>query len=283
MKEIVKLLRVKHYIKSFLILLPIFFGQQIFHIKTLLCALGGVVAFSLISSSIYILNDIKDVEKDRLHPKKRNRPIASGAIEVKTAYLIACACFLVSVVGSIVLTDIKSTLWLLLYFILNLLYSVKLKNVPLIDVAILTSGFVIRVIYGASLSHTQLSSWMYLTVMSAAFYMGLGKRRNECERQGSNHGKTRSVLRYYTYSFLDKNMYVCLALTDVFYSLWAINYENSYMLLTIPVVILILMKYSLNIEGNSDGDPVEVILQDKVLIFLVFLYAAIVFPCVYMR
>lgn len=281
MKIILKLLRVKHYLKNFLILLPIFFGKEIFNPDVLLCAMGGVIAFSLISSSIYIINDIRDIEKDRLHPTKKNRPIASGAIQIHTAYAIAVFCFVISIVCSIVFSSWKSTIWLLLYFILNLLYSMGLKNVPLVDVAILTSGFVIRVLYGAALSHVQVSSWLYLTVMSAAFYMGLGKRRNECVKQSSEVGSTRSVLKYYTYAFLDKNMYVCLALTDVFYALWAINYNNSNMLMTIPVVILILMKYSLNIEGNSDGDPVEVIFRDKILIILAVIYAVIAVPCIY--
>ena len=160
--------------------------------------------------------------------------------------------------------------WLLSYFILNLLYSFGLKNIPIVDIIILMSGFLIRILFGAVLADTFVSSWLYLTVMSGAFYFALGKRRNEIIKTDSI-GKTRKVLAAYTHNFLDKFMYVSLAMANIFYALWAKEYPKKYMILTVPLVVIICMQYSLDVEGDSDGDPVEVVLCDRKLIIFCLL------------
>lgn len=189
MKNILKLLRVKHYIKNILVFVPLAFAGSLDISKLLFC-FWGFISFSLISSCIYIVNDAKDIKKDQLHPKKKNRPIASGSISVKTGILIAVVCFVLSV--GIIITIIlcyrmkyTSLLWLLIYFVLNLFYSLGLKNIPIIDIIILMSGFLIRILFGAVLADTFVSSWLYLTVMSGAFYLALGKRRNEILKNGN--------------------------------------------------------------------------------------------------
>ena len=280
LKSIIKLLRVKHYIKNILIFVPLFFSQQLLEPHKFIQACLGFVSFCLISSAVYVINDIQDTEKDRLHPTKRNRPLASGAISKLTAVTLAVICMIVSLGINVLAQSFYGTALVLLYFALNIAYSMGLKNKPLIDVAILTSGFLIRVIYGATITQISISGWLYFTVISGAFYLGLGKRRNELQKQGST-GTTRAVLKYYTYAFLDKNMYVCLGLTDVFYALWAMSKDNEQIIWTVPVIMLILMKYSLDIEGNSDGDPVEVILHDKALLMLCVIYAFFIIGILY--
>lgn len=274
--DYLKLMRLKHYIKNFLIFLPLLFSGKLLDFSNILKTLGGVICFSLIASSIYIINDIKDKDKDRKHKTKCNRPIASGKISVKNAIIfMAVLLILVTVLVIAMNFSILSIGFLLLYFILNLVYSLGLKNVPLIDIIILVSGFVIRVLFGASILSITVSNWLYLTVMALSFYLGLGKRRNEIMKTGSN---TRKVLKYYTKEFLDKNMYMFLSMTIIFYSLWTsdvdiVSKSNNLLIWTIPLVIVICMRYSMDIEGESDGDPVEVIMHDKVIISLVFLYA----------
>lgn len=279
MKTYLKLLRVRHYIKNMLIFIPLFFNRTFFDKQSLLNAIIGFLSFSLICSAVYIFNDIKDAEKDRLHPIKRKRPIASGDVSVLKAIVILIICFVLSIALNLIvcmrITDGWSFAFLLLYFVLNVAYSLKLKRLPVVDVVILTSGFIIRVIYGAIITDINISGWLYLTVFAGAFFLGLGKRRNEMKRLG-NEGDTRSVLQYYNYDFLDKNMYVCVALADTFYALWAIETSIPYMVWTVPLVIVILMKYSLNIEKDEGGgDPVEVLFNDKILIFLCLLLALI--------
>ena len=146
------------------------------------------------------------------------------------------------------------------------------------DIVILVSGFLIRVIYGGLIVNVEVSGWLYLTVMSAAFFFALGKRRNEI---GVNDG-TRDVLKFYSREFLDKNMYVFLALLNTFYALWCLDSVNKDRLIwTVPIVLIICMKYSMDIEGDSDGDPIEVLFHDKALLILCAFYAAVLLAIIY--
>lgn len=277
MKYYLRLLRVKHYIKNFLVFVPMFFGGVIFNVSKLYSGILGFVAFSMVSSAVYILNDIKDLEKDRNHPLKKERPLASGRIEVKSGKNLMCGCLLIAGIISVYMGKYPALCLLLLYLILNIAYSFGLKNRPIIDVVILASGFVIRIFYGGIVTGVHISNWLYLVITTGSLYMGLGKRRNELRKQTD----TREVLKYYSVAFLDKNMYVCVSLTNVFYALWTLEMPDSRMGWTIPIFIILLMCYSLNAEGNSDGDPVEVILHDKTLLCLIIVYIIVIFALLY--
>ncbi|MDY3257997.1 MAG: UbiA prenyltransferase family protein [Ruminococcus callidus] len=278
MKKYIKLMRVKHYIKNLLIFVSLFFAKGIFETEKLLAAVMGFLSFCLISSAVYIINDINDIEKDRNHPTKCNRPLASGAVSKKQAIVLLVICIAVAVFLSLLTSKFFSLIYVAVYFVLNVLYSFILKNYPIIDIVILTSGFVLRVLYGAYITNTVISSWLFLVIVSGSFYLGLGKRRAEIELNADS----RKVLKYYNYAFLDKNMYVCFALVAVFYALWAKEFSNPYMIYSVPLVFVILMKYSLDIEGDYDGDPVEVILKDKWLIFLSIIYIILVSILLYL-
>lgn len=152
-----------------------------------------------------------------------------------------------------------------------------LKNIPIIDVVILASGFVIRVFYGGCITGVLISKWLYLVIVTGSLYMGLGKRRNELRAQMD----TREVLKFYNEGFLDKNMYVCVALVNVFYALWSIEMPNPRMIWTVPFFLVLLMCYSLDVESDSDGDPVEVIIHDKVLIGILIAYTICIFILLY--
>lgn len=267
--EYIKQLRVKHYIKNLLIFLPIFFNwldSAKLSCEQFTSCLWAFLAFSATCSFVYILNDLKDIDKDRAHPKKKNRPLASGRISKKQAYLMMAILAIFAGIFSYTASDSKAAYILLLgYAAINILYSFGLKNIPIIDILILSLGFFLRVLYGSLITGIEISSWLYLTVFSGSIYLALGKRRNEL-RAGTN---TREVLNAYSKEFLDKNMHVYLALTLAFYSLWAVSCGYY---LTIPIIMLIFMKYSLNIEGEaSGGDPVEILTKDFGLISLCIL------------
>ena len=290
MKKYLELFRVKHYIKNILIFIPLFFSKQFLDIEKILSLIVGFIAFCLISSTVYIINDIKDVDKDKKHPIKKNRPIASGKISILNASIIAIINVIVAIIGIVLYYNYFNSnmnlkmaiIYLLVYLFLNILYSFGLKNIPIIDVAILVSGFVIRVLFGGCIVQVEISNWLYLTIMSISFYFALGKRRNEILRyEGKN---TRNVLEFYTKDFLDKNMYVCMALAICFYALWAINYVNDLMIWTVPIVMLLAMKYSLNIENaESEGDPVDILLKDKSIILLGIIYIAFIVYILYCK
>lgn len=286
MKDYVKLMRPKHYLKNFLIFVPLMFSGNIFKLEMLIKIILAFISFSLAASVIYIINDIQDKEKDKLHEKKKHRPIASGKISVKNAVIFSIILMTISVIFNFLAIGKViniSYIYVIIYIIINIMYSLGLKNVPIIDVAILVSGFLIRVLYGASVIDITVSNWLYLTVMSLSFYLGLGKRRNEYIKQGS---KSRKVLKYYTKEFLDKNMYIFLAISIVFYTMWTvdptiINRTNNLMIWTVPLMMLLCMKYSMDVESDSYGDPVDVITSDKMLLILGIIYCLIVTILIY--
>ncbi len=265
-----KLIRVKHWIKNILIFLPIICARMLNSdsiVKTIL----GFLSFSLISSFIYIINDIKDIEKDKNHPRKKNRPLASGAVKKQTAILIAVVMLILSLSITIIINKsiTNLSLYLLLsYMIINIAYSLGLKNIAIIDIVLLSSGFILRVYYGASLFDIEVSSWLFLTILNASLFLGLGKRRKEL----MNTKESRIVLKDYNESFLEKFQYLTLTLTIVFYSLWTIEQNIKYLYFTIPLLMIIFMKYCLFIEKNDEGDPITVLFEDKILILLCMIY-----------
>jgi len=279
MKKYLRLARVHHYIKNGLVFFPILFGGRLFDRVIIWEGMKAFFAFCLTSSLIYIINDLKDVEKDRQHPKKRNRPLASGAVSKKSAKVLLFCFVSLLLVLCWMIDSYYATLCLIVYIVLNILYSYKLKQIPIVDITILVSGFFLRVLYGSVVTEIPISPWLFLTIIALSFYLGLGKRRNELK--DIKDGETREVLKQYTFQFLDKNMYMCLALTNVFYSLWAANYVRSGMIWTVPLVIIISMKYSLVIEGDSDGDPTEIILHDKTIMILGVLYLLLIGYIIY--
>ncbi|MEA4938294.1 MAG: decaprenyl-phosphate phosphoribosyltransferase [Christensenella sp.] len=292
MKPYFKLLRVKHYSKNVLLFLPLVFGRQLSNLSLLIPVLLGFVAFSLLSSAVYIINDIRDVEKDRLHPTKKNRPIASGAVPIATARVIAAVLLVLALVVNAFACGRALLPWIFMvvYLLFNVGYSLGLKNVPILDITILMLGFLLRLLYGSALVSISISDWLYLTVVALSFFMGLGKRRNELRalQSGETQGETRAVLNWYSYSFLDKGMYMCLTLGILFYSLWCVDgisakhASGDYLLWTVPLVILICLKYSLTAEGRSDGDPVEVLFGDRWLLAMVGLLVVAMLAILYL-
>jgi 4-hydroxybenzoate polyprenyltransferase len=288
MKNYLKLIRVKHWLKNFLVFLPLFFSMNLFNANKLLYCFLGFIVFSLTSSIIYIINDIRDVENDRKHETKKNRPLASGKVKIKTAIYVAILIFVLDVALLsylyIISKDLLIVIVPLIYLILNILYSFGLKNKPVIDVVILVSGFLLRIIYGGLVVDIEVSKWLYLMIIFASFYLGFGKRRNEIIKNGD---KSRTVLKFYTKEFLDKNMYVALTLAIVSYSLWCVDpltIERSgtnLLFWTIPVVMVIFQLYSLNIEKDSNGDPIEVLMSDKSLLISVAAYLLLMFLILY--
>ena len=253
-KDYIKLIRPKHYLKNILIFLPLIFSGHFFNIELLKISLFGFFSFCMAASTIYIVNDIKDREKDKMHDIKKNRPIASGKISVKKAVVLSIITFIIAMFFQFLTQKIFGFIFVVLYVIMNIAYSFKLKDIPLIDISIIVIGFLIRVLYGAYLINVEVSNWLLLTVISISFYLALGKRRNEIKKNGSN---SRKVLKYYTVDFLDKNMYLSLTLALTFYSLWCNDNVNEKLIWTVPLAIMTCMKYSMIVEDDSYGDPVD--------------------------
>jgi len=290
-RDYFQLLRVHHWIKNLLIFIPLFFSAGFLDISLVISTFFGFICFSIVSSIVYILNDIRDIEKDRLHSTKCRRPLAAGKIPVRNAIIVMVVLSIILIVMLTVLRvpenrlfNLKSIGLLLLYILSNIGYSWGFKNIPIVDVTILASGYLIRILFGAIIVGVDISIWLYLVITVGAFYLGLGKRRNEIT--GNEEGR-RAVLRFYSHNFLDKNMYVCQALCVVFYALWSIDpvtiqrFHTSAFVYTIPLILIILLKYSLNVETDTDGDPTSVLLNDKVLFMLCGTYVLCAFCIIY--
>ncbi len=288
LKNLIKLMRPKHYLKNGLIFMPLFFSKKAISHASIKSIILGFIAFCCISSFVYIINDLKDVKRDRVHSKKRMRPIASYMVKPSEAIILALillttACSLHFYVFE---TQIIPTIVFFSYPLINIFYSFKLKEIPIIDVFVLSFCYLVRIFYGGLILYISISKWFYLTVLAAALFMGFGKRRNEITNEKHD---SRKVNRIYTKDFLDKNMYVCLALTLTFYSLWVILNNtasleriNAILLYaTIPLVYMIMMKYSQIIEGESTGDPINVLLTSKSLIIFALIYIAILVISLY--
>lgn len=282
MKEFLKLIRIKHWLKNILVFLPIFFSINILDPKYIKLSILAFIVFCLSSSIVYIINDLKDLEKDKNHPIKKERPLASGVISKNQAILTIIILSIILVITTVFLYTIVNSILVfiipVIYIVMNILYSYILKDIPIIDVGIIVLGFVLRVMYGGIVTDIEVSKYLYLMIIFGAFFLGFGKRRNEIIKNGS---KSRKSLDLYNKDFLDKNMYVMLGLAVVSYTLWCVDKStitrvgNDYLFWTIPIVIIILQLYSLNIEGNSYGDPIEVILSDKKLIIMSIIYSII--------
>lgn len=276
---VIKLLRIKHYLKNGLILLPLFFAQKLFDPELLLKCFIGIIAFSFISSAVYIMNDIRDRESDRNHSTKCKRPIASGVVPVWLAACEATALVAFSVALLILLKSLFGALCAIVYIVINIGYSFGLKNIPIVDIMLLVSGFVIRLLFGGIICGISISPWLLVTVICAAFYMGFGKRRGEIVKEGDS---TRRVNKRYSVEFLDEQMAVFMALILVFYSLWCITVSQNNFEWSVIIVMLIFVRYSYLVKGNTDGDPVSVLLGDPFLITMVVVYCVYVFVIMYL-
>lgn len=263
-KSIIKLLRPKHSIKNLLIFLPLIFGLRHLTLQDFRSSVAGFFVFCLVASSIYVINDYKDIEKDRLHPVKKNRPLASGAVTKKEAWITLAVLLVLALSISLVFQFSWISIALIVgYFILNLLYSLGLKNVPIIDVTILASGFLIRLFLGSSLTNIAISALLYLVVMSGAFYLGISKRYNEITKTGN---QTRAVLKKYNADFLKSIMNMFLMLIIVFYTEWCINANMEHRdlyLLSVPILIILMISYIYTAEKDKYGDPADVIMKNK--------------------
>lgn len=287
MRDIFKLIRPNHYIKNILVLFPVFFAGFFFKPEFILIYLPGFLSFCFASSAIYVYNDIADIENDRNHPLKKNRPLASGRVSIKKAQVLGVVMLSFSIFFNFLASknaNILSMVFLSFYIGIFLFYSFKGKNIPIIDISIIAFGFIIRLVYGGIITSVNISGWLYLTIVSISFYFALGKRRNELLKSSQ---VSRPVLKFYSKDFLDKNMYLCLALSIVFYSLWTVDpitinkVGGTHLFWTVPFVIIISMKYNHILESDSFGDPVDIFTHSKLLQLLIAVYAITVIVILY--
>ena len=270
LRAIIKTMRPRQWTKNVFVLAALVFDRQLFKISSVLSVLAGMALFCLISSIVYIINDIKDVEADRNHPEKRNRPIASGALPIPVAIGVAAVLLIITVPISFLLNPNFG--WIgLVYLLVNFAYSTWLKHVPILDVLLIAAGFVLRVAAGVSLIQVErFSPWLYVVTTLLALYIGFGKRRAEVSLQASGINNTRKVLDGYTLEFLDQLITIVSSTTIIAYSFYTFSApnlpENHSMMLTIPFVLYGIFRYLYLLKINQvGGAPEELVLKDRPL------------------
>jgi 4-hydroxybenzoate polyprenyltransferase len=278
LKALIKELRIHQWIKNGFVLIPLVFDRQLFLVDPFIRTIIGFFLFCFVSSSVYLINDVMDVEADRLHPKKKNRPIASGDLPIPVAVSSAIVLVVGSFIGAFFLSK-AFLIILVLYFFINLAYSMKLKHVPLVDVFIIAAGFVLRVGAGVSIIEVErFSPWLYAVTTVFALFFALGKRRGELATVQTNNNSQRRVLDGYTIPLLDQFITIASATTIISYSLYTFSApnlpENHAMMLTIPFAIFGIFRYLYLIQVNNEGGaPDELVLSDRPLQITFILFA----------
>lgn len=282
-----KTMRPRQWSKNIFVFAALVFDKQLFHVSAFLHTLAGFALFCLISSSVYIFNDIVDIEADRQHPVKKNRPLPSGQLSISAAWIAGI--ILVAVTLTLgYLMDPEFDLVLLAYFLLNLAYSRWLKHIPILDVLVLATCFVLRVEGGVSLIDVQrFSPWLYVVMTLLALYLGFGKRRAELALLSEDAGSHRKVLQGYTIPLLDQYIMIVSGTTIVAYSLYTFSAPNvpanHSMMLTIPFVVYAIFRYMYLIEvEHSGGAPEEILLSDRPLQIAMLLWAVAVLAVFYL-
>ncbi|MCZ8513823.1 decaprenyl-phosphate phosphoribosyltransferase [Paenibacillus filicis] len=267
------LMRPRQWTKNLLVFAALIFSIQHVDMRMLGQALAGFVLFCLVSSCVYVLNDYVDREKDRLHPEKKNRPLASGAIHPQTALLFGFV-LLLCCLGAAFRFQWMFGLVLAGYFCMNVLYSLKLKHVVIVDLLIVASGFVLRAVGGGLVIGVPLTPWFLLCTMLLALFLAIGKRRHELLLMQGGMGVHRKVLESYSMEMLNQMSAIVTTATIMSYALFTFTSGRSIHLMWTLIFVLygvFRYLYLIHMEGKG-GRPEKLLLEDKHILMTVVLY-----------
>jgi decaprenyl-phosphate phosphoribosyltransferase len=265
-------MRPKQWVKNVLVATAPLAGGRLLESQVLTGVGLAFIAFCLVSASVYLVNDVRDVEEDRLHPRKRFRPIAAGELKPSTALVLAAACGLAGLALGFAVT-IPLGITLVVYVAIQLLYSVFLKHLPVVDLAVVASGFLLRAIAGGVATGTVLSQWFLLVAAFGSFFMVAGKRYSEMKAIGGEAGTRRSLGRY-SESYLRFTWMLAAVMVLISYSLWAFQTAEvdprdllgiPWRAISIAPFTLGLLQYALEVDTGNAGEPEDVVLHDHVL------------------
>lgn len=260
-----KLMRAHQWYKNLVIFIPLIFSKNLFNTGFLSIEILGFIALCLMSSCNYIINDIVDADKDKLHPKKKKRPIASGEVGKSTAGVLAFLLFTCSIIISYSI-NLLFLLWPLMLFFSTQLYSFKLKDFVIIDIHMIAINFMIRTTAGSVAINVETSVWLFLLAFLLALFLALSKRSSELAKLGTQAAKHKRVFKFYTKELLDSftNIVLAVLLSSYAFYTFLAGTTNDYMMFTLPVVTFILFRFLLlSKSGREVGGSVDLIIYDK--------------------
>lgn len=285
----IKLLRPKDWAKNIFLFIPLFFAGEIADATKLFQVLLGFIAFSAAASSIYILNDYRDIEDDRKHPVKKFRPLASGSVSKNVALLIAISLVAFAFTLAWFIRD-KFLFVLVIYYIINLGYSFGLKNISILDIVLLASGFVLRVKAGSVISQVALSEWIIIMIFLLALFMAIGKRRDDVMLKLTSGQDMRKSIKGYNLDFLNTLIALICAVIIVAYFMYTMSdevmqrYGTHRLYYTCLFVMAGIMRYLQIIFVLADsGSPTKILYKDRFIQIVLLLWAASFFAIIYMK
>ena len=287
MKTVAQLIRIKHWIKNLFLFAAPFFGGRLFEKEIFLDSILGFLAFGFIASSIYIINDYKDLESDRIHPIKRKRPLASGEISIPKAGIIFTCCLLLGISVSMLL-DIKFAVLLGTYFILNLAYSLGLKHISILDIFIISIGFVLRVKSGGVINEIYVTEWLLIMVFLLSLFIALAKRRDDLLLKISDGLDIRASVKNYNLEFITSSLTMISGIIIVSYLLYTLSGDlkevigSDKLFYTCIFVLAGMMRFNQIIYvENKSGSPTDILYKDKFIITTVLGWILTYFILIY--
>ena len=281
MKNLIRLIRPHQWVKNLVVLLPVFFGGALLHIESVYAGLVTALCFSFAASSIYCLNDIVDVDDDRRHPVKCHRPMASGAISIPQGYTLMFLMFILSMLSTFLLrhNQLETASVILFYWILNIAYCLKLKQYAIIDVCVVSFGFVLRILAGGYATSIHLSKWIVLMTFLLMLFLSFAKRRDDVVRMNeTGHAPRQNTIRY-NLTFINQAITITASVTLVCYIMYTVspetiqNFHTDYLYLTSVFVLVGLLRYiQIAVVDKRSGDPTKVMLHDRFMQFVVLAF-----------
>ena len=289
MKAFIQLIRPKDWAKNCFLFIPVFFAGMLFNIDVIVQLVGGFICFSFVASSIYIINDYRDIEDDKIHPVKKLRPMASGVVKPVTGLLIALVFLIFGFVGAWLLRD-KFLMILAIYFVMNLAYSFGLKNIPILDIVIISIGFVLRVKSGAVLAKVGLSEWLTIMVFLLALFMAIGKRRDDVLLKLSSGTDMRKAVKGYNLDFINVALSLTSAVIIVAYFMYTTSPEivarlQTYRLYyTCLFVLAGIFRYLQLVYVQQDSQsPTKILYKDRFIQVTIILWALSFYMILYVK
>lgn len=268
MKDAIALLRPKQYAKNLFVFLPLFFALEARHVDLLLQTGFAFVLFSLMASAAYIFNDYHDLEEDRSHPKKKDRPLPSGRIAPAKALVLMAALLAASLTAAYLF--LSPLFWFgILYLCINVLYTLFLKHIPILDIVVIAAGFVLRIFVGGSVAQVKISPWIVTMTFLLALFLALGKRREDVLTFLEKGTRTRKAIDGYNVPFVDAAMVAFAAITIVAYVMYTLSpdvmarFQTDTLYLTTLFVITGILRYlQIVMVENNGGSPTEILWKD---------------------
>lgn len=270
---LIRLLRPKQWTKNLLLFAALLFSFEEIRTETILATLLGFILFSIVAGCVYILNDFVDRDRDRQHPVKKYRPMASGQVNPSHALMFGIILLILSVGTAFMMNPLFGVLCIV-YFLLNVSYSFVLKHLVILDMMTIAAGFVLRAIAGGVLIHVPFTPWFLICTMLLSLFLAIGKRRNELTLLEGNTGSHRKVLDNYSITLLDQFNTIVTTATIISYSLFTFTSDRTiHLMWTIPLVIYGMFRYLYLIHmKNQGGSPDRVLFEDKPILITVMLY-----------